>query len=186
MTSDASWKTDFHHALRQLLDAYREPRIAILGIGSQFHGDDASGIILARTLLDSGIEHPQLMVLSTGVAPENFTGLLRLFAPDLVLLVDAARMARDPGTVCLLDFEAIEGCSASTHTLPLHIFASYLADDLACRPALIGIQPADTPMGSPLSPAVQAAIDFLAYELTEMFRLPGTSFWQAKEVLCSD
>jgi hydrogenase 3 maturation protease len=178
--SDVSWQIDFQHKFRQLLEAYQEPRIAVLGVGSQFHGDDAAGIVLARTLLESGIEHPRLMVVSTGTAPENFTGLLRLFAPDLVLLVDAARMDKEPGTVCLLDFEAIEGCSASTHTLPLRIFASYLVTELGCELVLIGIQPGDTSMESPLSPAVQAAIDALVCELTELFQLPYTSSWDVK------
>jgi hydrogenase 3 maturation protease len=178
--SNASWQIDFQRKLRRILEAYQEPRIAVLGIGNQLHRDDAAGIVVAEALLESGIEHPRLMVLSAGTAPENFTGLLRLFAPDLVMLVDAARMDKEPGTVCLLDFHSIEGCSASTHTLPLHIFASYLTAELGCEPVLIGIQPGDISMGSPLSPAVRAAIDALVCELTEMFRLPCALLWDAK------
>ena len=186
MMSGVSWKTDFQHKLRQLLDVYQEPRIAVLGVGNQFHGDDAAGIVFARILLESGIEHPRFMVVSAGTAPENFTGLLRLFAPDLVLLVDAARMDKEPGTVCLLDFQSLEGCSVSTHTLPLHIFADYLVAELGCQLALIGIQPGNTLMGSPLSPPVQASINALAYKLTEMFQLSYTPSEDMKEVVYRD
>jgi hydrogenase 3 maturation protease len=142
-----------------------------MGIGSQLYGDDAAGVVLARSLLESGIEQPRLMVISAGMAPENFTGLLRLFTPDLVLLVDAAQMDMEPGTVCLLDFQSIQGCSASTHILPLHMFATYLIAELGCEPVLIGIQPVDTSMGSSLSTPVQVAIDTLVIELTESFQL---------------
>lgn len=169
--SNASWQIDFRRELRGLLESYQEPRIAVMGIGSQLHGDDAVGILLAHSLLESGIEHPRLKVISAGMAPENFTGLLRLFGPDLVLLVDAAQIHMEPGTVCLLDFQSIQGCSASTHTLPLHIFATYLFAELGCEPVLIGIQPLDTSLGSSLSPPVQAAVDDLVNELTESFQL---------------
>ena len=183
---DDSWQIDLHRKLKRILEAYQEPRIAVLGIGNEFQGDDAAGIVLARNMLESGIEYPRLMVVSTGTAPENFTGLLRRFAPDLVLLVDAAQMDQEPGTICLLDFQSIQGCSASTHTLPLHIIADYLADELGCEPLLIGIQPGGTSVGSPLSPAVQDAIDALLCEFAEVFRLPCTPLWDAGEVLCSD
>ena len=37
--------------------------------------------------------------MEAGPAPENFTGPLRRFRPDLVLLVDAAQMDAEPGTI---------------------------------------------------------------------------------------
>ena len=39
------------------------------------------------------------LCLSAGAAPENCTGLLRRFRPDLVLLVDAAEMGEAAGAV---------------------------------------------------------------------------------------
>ena len=172
--SDASWQIDFHWKLKTILEANQESRIAVLGIGNEFHGDDAAGIVFTRKMLESGIEFPQLLVITTGTVPENFIGLLRKFAPDFVLLVDAAQMDQAPGTICLLDFQSIQGCSASTHTLPMHIFASYLVAELGCDPVLIGIQPDDISIGSPLSSAVKIASDTLVDEFTEMLLLPCT------------
>ena len=183
MMSDAYWQIAFQRKLRSLLESYQEPRVAILGIGNEFHGDDAAGIVLTRVLLESSIGHPRLMVVSTGTVPENFTGLLRLFAPDLVLLVDAARMDKEPGAACLLDFQSIEGCAGSTHTLSLNIFADYLSAELGCKPVLIGIQPDNISMGTPLSPAVRATIATLVQEFTDVFRLRYIPSWGVKEAV---
>jgi len=40
--------------------------------------------------------------------------------------------------------------------------------DLSCEVALIGIQPADTTMGAPLSPPAQAAVQAVTESLAEM------------------
>ena len=68
--------------------------------------------------------------------------------------------------------------SASTHTLPPSVLASYLTSDLGCQMALIGIQPASLEMGHPLSPAVEAAVDRLAAQTGRVAQppdRPGTS-----------
>ncbi len=171
------WQPTFREKLEGLLDAYQEPRVAVLGIGNELNGDDAAGIVFAHIMLESGFENPHFLVISAGTVPENFTGLLRLFAPDLVFLVDAARMSKDPGTACLLDFKSIGGCIAFTHTLPLNIFANYLADELGCKPVLVGIQPEDISMGMPLSSPVRATITALVYEFSEIFRLQSNPSW---------
>lgn len=99
------------------------------------------------------------MAIDAGSAPENFTGALRRFAPDLALLIDAAQMDEAPGAVRWLAWPDVDGFDASTHTLPLRLVAQYLSDELGCQAALIGIQPADTSIDAPLSPDAQAAVD---------------------------
>jgi hydrogenase 3 maturation protease len=99
-------------------------------------------------------------------APENHTGSLRRFKPDLVLLVDSAQMNEPPGTIRWLSWEETTGLSASTHTMPPYMLARYLSTELNCQVALIGIQPAHTGLDSPLSPAVQEAVDEIVRVLT--------------------
>lgn len=105
---------------------------------------------------------PTLLVLDAGPAPENQTGPLRRFAPDLVILVDAARMAEPPGTVRWLPWEQTVGLPGSTHTLPASLLARYLTAELACEVALLGIQPLDIEIGRMSAPVAQAVADVSA------------------------
>ncbi len=91
-------------------------------------------------------------------APENCTGAIRRFAPDLVILVDAAEMGDPPGTVRWLDWREAAGLNTSTHSLPASMVARYLVGELSCEVALIGIQVQDTSLGAGISPAVRRAI----------------------------
>lgn len=99
-----------------------------------------------------------VLVLDGGAAPENCTGPLRRFHPDLVLLIDAAQMDAPPGAVRWLDWSAIDGLSASTHTLPPSLLARYLVAETGCALAVIGIQPGSNAFSAPLTPPVRAAV----------------------------
>ncbi len=172
------WQESLKTELQRLTVADRPPRVALMGIGHELCGDDAVGVRIAAALrsLLSGDE--RFLVLEAGPAPENFTGLLRRFQPDLVVLLDSALMDEAPGTVRWLDWQETEGMSASTHTLPLHILASYLTAELGCTMALIGIQPEQTFADAPLTPPVQAAADAVVAALADCIRLRACSLEQ--------
>jgi len=57
---------------------------------------------------------------------------------------------------------AIEGMSASTHSLPLSILARYLTLELNCQVAALGIQSASNTFGEPVSEAVLQAVEAIA------------------------
>lgn len=134
-------------------------RVAIVGIGNELSGDDAVGVLIARELASRIGPQPDRLVLDAGTAPENFTGLLRRFRPDLVLLVDAAHLSAEPGTAVWLDWEQTDGLSGSTHTLPPSVLAQFLVQELGCRLALLVVQPAHLEFDCPLSPPVREAAD---------------------------
>jgi hydrogenase 3 maturation protease len=147
-------------------------------VGQELRGDDAAGPAVVRALAgrlartDAPAEPgPTLLILDAGPAPESQTGPLRRFAPDLVVLVDAARMGEPPGTVRWLPWQETVGLPGSTHTVPLSLLAQYLTTELACQVALLGIQPLDTEIGSPVSPPVQEAVDGIVTALVELLRL---------------
>ncbi len=134
-----------------------QPRIAIVGIGNEQRGDDGAGVAVVRGL--SAIPHSAAhFLVDAGTAPESCTGPLRRFSPDLVLLVDAAHMQEPPGTVRWLAWEDTSGLSASTHTLPPYMLAKYLAAELGCQVALLGIQPTALDFGAPVSAPVRRAV----------------------------
>ncbi|GAB4541886.1 MAG: hydrogenase maturation peptidase HycI [Anaerolineae bacterium] len=143
------------------------PRVAVAGIGHELCGDDAAGPVLARTLKQTynhqGDGH--VLVIDAGPAPENCCSQLRRFDPDLVLLVDTAQLGSAPGTIRWLTWQDTLGLSASTHTLPLHLLATYLTGELGCQVALLGIQPANLSVGARLSPEVKRAVITIAKSL---------------------
>ncbi len=155
--SSRSWQSCLRQTLNRLQNPDRPTRIAIVGIGHELRGDDSIGIAIVRRLRRRAHRDPWLLVVDGGCAPENCTSLLRRFKPDLVLLIDAAWMDSLPGTVRWIDWQATGGISASTHTLPLQILSAYLISEFQCEVALIGIQPANTAIGTPLSAEVQQA-----------------------------
>jgi hydrogenase 3 maturation protease len=140
----------------------RPARVAILGVGNELNGDDAAGVRVVKALAARLPATPGVLLIDSGVAPENFTGPLRRFRPNLVLEIDAAQLDLAPGSVAWIDWREADGLSASTHTLPPSVLAGYLVAELGCEVALIGIQPAGLDMGQPLSPPVERAVDQLA------------------------
>jgi hydrogenase 3 maturation protease len=164
--SRKSWKTSLWKTLERLPQGDRLPRIAVVGIGHILRGDDAAGTVLAEILQPIVEECGHVLVVPAGPTPENFCGLLRRFAPDLVLMVDAADMGEAPGALRWLAWQETTGISASTHSLPLHCFAEYLTHELGCEVALLGIQPGQNAIGSPVSVPVSQALQSTARVLS--------------------
>lgn len=167
--STLCWPVQLSQTLNRLRQPQRPTRIALLGIGNELQGDDGAGVAVARTLQPVGIPDSAL-ILEAGLAPENQTGVLRRFLPDLVILVDAAHMQQAPGAICWLDWQDTTGISASTHTLPLHMFARYVHMEFDCEVVLLGIQPAQNAMFAPLSAPVQSAVDTIVQTLAAALR----------------
>lgn len=160
------WQSSLKQSLQRLPQP--EPRLAVVGVGQELHGDDAAGVMVARQLLECG-EKPGFLALDAGPTPENCTGLLRRFAPDMVVVVDAAAIQRPPGSIQLLTEADIGGLSASTHSLPLNLFASYLTSELHCAVIFIAIQPQTTSLGAALSLPVQLAVNEIGLTLQTAF-----------------
>jgi hydrogenase 3 maturation protease len=143
----------------------RPGRVVVLGVGNVMNGDDGAGVCVVRLLAERMAATPGVLLVDGGTAPENFTGPIRRFEPDVVIEIDAADQNQPAGTTAWLDWRDADGMSASTHTLPPSVLATFLSQDLGCRVALIGVQPETLEMGRALSPAVAAAVGSLAEAL---------------------
>ncbi len=144
------------------------PRTCLVGVGSDLRGDDSAGLMVVRQLLKRP-HVDNLLIIEGGPAPENVTGQIRAFHPDLVILIDAAHMNEPSGAIQWIPLESIDGMSASSHSLPLSMLAGYLTAELGCEVSVLGIQPAQNEIGSKLSPAVQTAVDEIVVELGKLF-----------------
>ena len=166
----SSWQDSLRRNLAQSKGGTRLPRTCLVGVGSDLRGDDSAGLWVARALLQDGrvARAERLLIVEGGPAPENHTGQLRAFRPELVLLVDAAHLDEPPGTIQWIPLDAIDGMSASSHSLPLSMLARYLTLELSCDVAIIGIQPAQNELDSALSAPVQAAVEEIVGWVGEM------------------
>lgn len=169
-------------------------KVAILGVGSELRADDAAGLLVAERLreqlrmADSGlriegrtqskseIRNPksemetatvELAVFLGGTAPENLTGEIKRFAPTHLVIIDAADLDAEPGTLTLMDPDTIGGTTFCTHSLPLKVMIDYLLDSFPCQVLIIGIQPKTLAVGDPVSPEVRDAVESLAAMLRD-------------------
>jgi hydrogenase 3 maturation protease len=152
-------------------------RIAVLGIGNELNGDDAAGVLAARQLAEKtrgwetqpGSQSPVFYVVEAGMAPESFTGPLRRFHPELVVLIDAAELDQPPGSIACFDWAQAEGMSASTHTLPPTVLAQFLIREIGCRVMLVGIQPKTLAFDDGVSDEVLQAVQQVVNEFENVY-----------------
>lgn len=161
---DRSWDGLLGEQFGRMWKTTHSLRVAVVGIGHELQGDDAAGVLIARRLQTLLGPSEERLILSAGPAPENCCGALRRFAPDLVLMIDAAQMDEVPGTVRLISYQDVTGVGASTHTLPLHILVRYLTSELGCEIILLGIQPASVEFGE-ISPLMRKVVPAIAQRL---------------------
>ena len=139
---------------------------AILGCGSILRGDDAAGMYIAGQLTGLG---ENVRVFAGSTAPENFTGEIKKFRPDVLLVIDAADMGKRPGEAAIIPVEKIDGVSFSAHILPLKIMLEYIRREIGCRRALLGIQGASYELAAELTPEIKDTADEVVAVLQEIY-----------------
>ena len=157
---------DLVRTLKRELRGWRQ--VAILGLGNEFGGDDASGLIAARKarqVIPDGMWGVE--ILETGLAPENFTGALRKLHPSHVVLIDSAEMGEKAGHIKVINPTEIEELIFSTHSLPLSTLAQYIERELGAKVIILGIQPKEMSFGNEVSPEVGDSVNELAVVLRE-------------------
>ena len=103
-------------------------KTVFLAIGSELRGDDAAALVTAAKLEEAALPG-NFKVLLGYTAPENLTGEIKRFAPDRLIICDAADSASAPGEISIISADDIQGASFSTHTMPMNIFIDYISRD---------------------------------------------------------
>jgi len=137
-----------------------------LGIGNELNGDDSAGLWVVRMLRDHLGDRPNLLLMDCGSIPENATGPLRKFKPDLVLMVDTAELGEEPGTIKMIELDEVRGFSASSHSLPLSVLAGFIQSEFDCEVSLCCIQPQSLEFDQGLTPIVEKAVALLVDEIS--------------------
>ena len=110
----------------------------IVCIGNDEGGDDAVGPFIAESLKDK--LSSDFDVLNVGIAPENYTGVIKKKNPEILIIIDAVDMQLKPGETRIIPPENIGIMHVSTHGIPLSVYIKYLQQYIQ-EIILIGIQP---------------------------------------------
>lgn len=151
------------------LEKFRHLRTLILGIGNTLKGDDGVGPAVCAELKGRVFAE----VIDAGTVPENYIGPIIKKAPELLLVIDAIDFGASPGTVRILTPQSLSSLSTSTHTASPRLFIDTIRREISVDVFFLGIQPARTQLGRPLSPRVEQAVKSLADALALTFDQNG-------------
>ena len=159
----------------ELLDILRscsEPKICVLGIGSEFKADDSAGVVIVNDLQrmcdeKKCIDETRVLFLNCSTAPENFTGFIKEFGPTHLILIDAAEMGEQPGTVKFIPSDKVGGVSFATHVLPIAVMINYLKQSITFESVIMGIEPKNLVFGTEMSSEVKEATTKLSASIFE-------------------
>jgi hydrogenase 3 maturation protease len=174
---DDPWEERLGLALREA------KKIVVLGVGNPDQGDDGAGPRCAERL-KRRLRAPaggRVLVIDAREVPENHTGAIRAFGPDLTIIVDAAAGGRAPGAIFIVDRDQIADDGLSTHAIPLVLLVRYLEEDIGCSVLVLGIQPGAVEPGlgrKALSARVDRSVKKLADVLAKRL-IPGSDFFLA-------
>ena len=144
------------------------PKIVVMGIGNDLKADDGVGPYIIEQLQKTA--PPQIELIDASTVPENFISHLIDARPSLILLIDAALMGSEPGTIRLIEKSDIGGVAFSSHQLPLTFFIEYLENNITTTILVLGIQPYTDEFTLPLSQPVQNAAQTIIEVLNRIFR----------------
>jgi hydrogenase maturation protease len=161
-----------HPALEAIASLCRPPlsrRTAVIGVGNRLWGDDGAGPELLDRLREEWEEREtpsnsqgRCFFIDAGEFPEDWLIRVIDFNPEVILLVDAMDLQAEPGSIALLESEALpEGLCYSTHRLPLRTLLQ-LWEERGSKAFVLGIQPKEVIFKEGLSPEVKMSIDSLA------------------------
>ncbi len=150
--------------LATVLASLLRGRVVLLGVGSEWRCDDQAGAILARTLPRS----ERFLPIDGGDVPEAFTGPVKEFKPDVILIVDAVDFGSEAGEIAILEADSVRSTRLNTHHPSLRTMIDYLRAETGAKVAIVGIQPGQMGLGQGLTPAVHESVSLLRALFSEL------------------
>ena len=138
--------------------------VMIIGVGNPLRGDDGAGPLLIRKLEGK----TKYLLLDCGETPEHYSRDILARQPDVLMIVDAARLGRPPGTVEILESDAIDISGMSTHNLSLGLFIKYVKQQCDADVFMLAVQPGSREFGAEISEEVAGAIEMVGAAILAM------------------
>ena len=142
-------------------------KLALIGVGNPLRHDDQVGLEIAHQF-NNQVQDARVLVIESESVPENYLEEIVAFNPSHILILDAALLNLPAGTARFMESVPAVPSSISTHTLPLHLFTSYLQRILDVQIGFLLIQPEDISFGEGLSREVQTAVSHIVATLCEI------------------
>jgi hydrogenase maturation protease len=145
--------------------------IAVLGIGNNLLQDDGAGI---HTLEHFAREHSGADVRCIDAGTVGLAIMDRLTGLDGLVAIDAMRLGKSPGTVTVLQDNAMDVCLRNHHGSAHEVGLADLMDalrlsgELPENRALVGIEPENIGWGLEPTACVAAAIPRAATNIAEL------------------
>jgi len=152
------------------------PRCLVLGIGNRLLQDDAAGPLVMDSL--AALDLPGVRLLDGGTM--GLSLLPEIEACEVLIVVDAARLQAEPGTVQVFENEAMDaqamGRKQTVHEVALAdlLGAAALQGLLPASRALVAVEPASTALGLAPTPAVQAALPQMVAQVQGLLSLEAS------------
>jgi hydrogenase maturation protease len=141
----------------------------VIGVGSEWRGDDAAGLEVARRLREAAPADARVI--------EREGELVELMdawaGADEAIVIDAVRSGAEPGTIHRLNASErrlpAELCRGSSHALGVAeaVEIARALDRLPRSLLVVGIEGAAFTAGSGLTPGVERAVEQIVSELRE-------------------
>jgi hydrogenase 3 maturation protease len=148
-----------------------------VGIGNPLRGDDGVGSCIAQLLAaDLALRDAppaRATVIDAEEVPESYLGPIVATRPDTILLLDAAELGAAPGTVALIEADALDDRAVVTHRTPLGPLATFLHHRTGAPVLLLGIQPGPERWGDRLDVGLETAARELAGVLADILCTPA-------------
>lgn len=141
--------------LRTWIHGFR--KLALIGVGNPLRHDDQVGLEIVHQF-NHQMQDDRVLVIESESVPENYLDTIVAFNPSHILVLDAALLTLPAGTARFMESIPAIPSSISTHTLPLHLFTSYLQRILDVQIGFLLIQPEDITFGEGLSPEIRATV----------------------------
>jgi hydrogenase 3 maturation protease len=139
-------------AARHLFELVARDGALVVGVGHPLRGDDAVGSAIAASLERRFFAR----VIDAGSVPESYLGPLTAVPGRPVVFVDAVAHGAEPGDWCLVPVEDLRARAADTHRPSLGLLAELLGAH-GITVWVVGVEPASTGTGRPLSGPVERA-----------------------------
>jgi hydrogenase maturation protease len=167
---------EFEFDISRVVEGCADAKIAFLGIGNELKCDDAVGLAVVAKL-SAFVDDPSIAIINCHDVPENFTGYLKRFKAECIVLIDATDFGGLPGEARLFELHDILSSAVVTHRASLNVLGAYLRLEAGVTNVfLVGIQPANCDMGEELSPAAAKASVIVAEAIsTALNRFRGKS-----------
>lgn len=169
--SSSSWTKKLTRIIQTRTQNADDPqcRVVILGVGNELRGDDAAGVLAVRKLLKKKEKLENVLILEGAQAPENLTSVIRGFSPQFILIIDAADLGTEPGTIILIEPDDALG-GMGTHGISMGDFLRYLQLETGSKTAILAIQAAGNEFGGPVCPPVRKAVQQAANDLHKILK----------------